>query len=48
MLSTDTVKGMSGITIRFTKWVPFDHALDYADEKSGVYEIRMKDLPEDL
>jgi hypothetical protein len=43
MLSTNTVKGRSGMAIRFTEWVPFDRALDYADEKTGIYEIRMKD-----
>ena len=43
MLSTDPVKGMRGIKIRFSRWVPFDDILDYADEKAGVYEIRMKD-----
>ena len=42
MLSTNTIKGRSGMTIIFTKWVPFDNALEYADEKVGVYEIRMK------
>ena len=43
MLSTDLVKGMDGIKIRFDGWVPFDDILDYADKKAGVYEIRMKD-----
>ena len=43
MLSTNPVKGMHGIKIRFSRWVPFDDILDYADKKAGVYEIRMKD-----
>ena len=42
MLSVDTIKSKSGKKIGFDKWMPFDRALDYADEKVGVYEIRMK------